>query len=91
MVRLFKHEISQDPNLSARKIMDSIKNLGICTRKNPSQHGSAVLRVLHAEITRTREVDMASLEGYVNLLRREGQEVEIISIKGMEMRNTRWK
>lgn len=71
--------------------MDTIKNLGIYSKQFPLHHGRAVLRVLRVKMTCVRAVEMDSLEGYADLLRREGHEVEIIIMKGMEMPIKRWK
>lgn len=89
--RLLLQYISEDPNITGKRIKEIVKAKQLYTRQPPDHHYRAILKSLRNQMARMREVEMAAMSGYISLLRAEGHHVSMKVISGREMREVRVK
>lgn len=91
VARCILTEASDNPNITARHIRALVQSKEIYRRSPPDSHYRSVRMEIIRHMNASRDVDMASLEGYAELLRRCGHFVRLFVIDGVEMKTQRLK
>ena len=89
IARAIQSEATSNPNILAKTIAALERAKKIYKRQPPDSHYRSVRVELLRHMDASRAVDMASMEGYAELLRNCGQTVRIFIVDGSEMKQQR--
>ena len=89
VARPIQSEATSNPNISAKTIAALVRAMQIYKRQPPDSHYLSVRVELLRHMDASQAVDMASMEGYAELLRNCGPTVRIFIVDGSEMKQQR--
>lgn len=84
-------EGTPDPNITSKHIARIINAKGVYSRKPSMAHYRSVRREVLRHMAASRAVDMASMQGYIDLLVSCGHRATLIVMTGVQMKATRLK
>ena len=91
MSRILLNAAAHNPDLSVRNIQDILASKEIYPTQPPYSYYRTRRRELSRHILTARAIDVATLEGYADLLRTVGHHVQIVIVSGKKMKAIRVK
>lgn len=91
VARIIRPSLREDPNLSTYTVRKSLTDLNLFLRQPDPTFYRHVKTAALAEMEKQRDVEMAALPGYVELLRDLGHDVEVELFSAEQMRQVRYE
>lgn len=91
VARCISEKASNEPNIKSKTIAALVRSKGIYRRQPPYTHYRTIRKELIRHLSISRTVNMSSFEGYAQLLKECGHQVELIIMTGLDMKAQRIK